>query len=136
RPAAAARAGAGARRQGESPLRLGAAHGGRGARAASTDRRRRHGLAVARPRVRGRRDLRRLAARGNGAPAVDVRRGTMNGYRAGVDIGGTKTAAVALTADGAIAHEVRLPTGFGAASVLATAERAVRDLAGLAGIDA
>lgn len=60
----------------------------------------------------------------------------MNGYRAGVDIGGTKTAAVALTADGAIAHEVRLPTGFGAASVLATAERAVRDLAGLAGIDA
>lgn len=60
----------------------------------------------------------------------------MNGFRAGVDIGGTKTAAVALTADGAIAHAVRFPTGFGATSVLETAERAVRDLAELAGIEA
>lgn len=55
----------------------------------------------------------------------------MSRYRAGVDIGGTKTAAVALTADGTIAHEVRLATGFGPAAVLATAERAVRDLAAL-----
>lgn len=60
----------------------------------------------------------------------------MNGIRAGVDIGGTKTAAVALTDDGSIVHEVRLPTGFGAESVLATAERALRDLAHLAGVDA
>lgn len=53
--------------------------------------------------------------------------------RAGIDIGGTKTDAVALDASGHVVHELRLTTGFGADSVLATSMEAVRRLAGLAG---
>lgn len=54
--------------------------------------------------------------------------------RVGIDIGGTKTAAVAVGADGAVAHEVRMPTGFGGDAVLATVTRAIAELAGAAGI--
>jgi glucokinase len=53
--------------------------------------------------------------------------------RVGIDIGGTKTDAVALRTDGTIAHEVRLPTGFGADSVLDTATAAVTELMRLTG---
>lgn len=49
--------------------------------------------------------------------------------RVGIDIGGTKTDAVALAADGTVAAEHRLATGFGAAAVLDSAETAVRALA-------
>jgi predicted NBD/HSP70 family sugar kinase len=49
--------------------------------------------------------------------------------RIGIDIGGTKTEAVALAADGSVAAEHRLATGFGAAAVLDSAETAVRALA-------
>ena len=49
--------------------------------------------------------------------------------RIGIDIGGTKTEAVALSADGTVAAEHRLATGFGAAAVLDSAEAAVRALA-------
>lgn len=47
----------------------------------------------------------------------------------GIDIGGTKTAAVAINQDGSIVASVRLPTGFGADAVVATATRAVTELA-------
>ncbi|WBU36770.1 ROK family protein [Homoserinibacter sp. YIM 151385] len=56
--------------------------------------------------------------------------------RVGIDIGGTKTDAVAIGEDGALAHEVRLPTGFGADAVLETAVEAVDRLAALAGAGA
>jgi glucokinase len=49
--------------------------------------------------------------------------------RIGIDIGGTKTDAVALAADGTVAAEHRLATGFGATAVLDSAEAAVRALA-------
>lgn len=49
--------------------------------------------------------------------------------RIGIDIGGTKTQAVALNADGLVAAEHRLATGFGPAAVLDSAETAVRALA-------
>ena len=60
-----------------------------------------------------------------GAPAM----------RAGLDIGGTKTHGVVLDARGALAHEVRLPTGQGADAVLETAAQAVRQLATLSGVE-
>ena len=41
--------------------------------------------------------------------------------RLGIDIGGTKTAAVAIGADGELSDQVRMPTGFGAEAVVATA---------------
>ncbi|GHF20010.1 ROK family protein [Pseudolysinimonas yzui] len=53
--------------------------------------------------------------------------------RIGIDIGGTKTEAVALAADGTVVAEHRLATGFGAAAVLDTAENAVRALAAALG---
>lgn len=53
--------------------------------------------------------------------------------RVGIDIGGTKTDAVALDADGRVTHELRLATGFGADSVLSTAVAAVQGLAEAAG---
>jgi glucokinase len=53
--------------------------------------------------------------------------------RVGIDIGGTKTDAVALDASGRVIHELRLATGFGADSVLATSVEAVHRLAELAG---
>jgi predicted NBD/HSP70 family sugar kinase len=49
--------------------------------------------------------------------------------RIGIDIGGTKTDAVALAPDGTVAAEHRLATGFGSAAVLDSAEAAVRALA-------
>jgi predicted NBD/HSP70 family sugar kinase len=55
------------------------------------------------------------------------------GLRVGIDIGGTKTDAVAIDADGRVAHQLRLPTGFGADEVLATAVAAVEGLAEAAG---
>lgn len=56
--------------------------------------------------------------------------------RVGIDIGGTKTDAVALDASGRVVHELRLTTGFGAESVLATSVAAVGRLAELAGCTA
>lgn len=53
--------------------------------------------------------------------------------RVGIDIGGTKTDAVAIDAHGRVAHHLRLATGFGAESVLATAVAAVEGLARSAG---
>jgi glucokinase len=56
--------------------------------------------------------------------------------RVGVDIGGTNTDAVVLDDAGAIAHTLRLATGWGAEDVLRTATAAVRQLAGAVGIEA
>ncbi|PZQ90581.1 MAG: sugar kinase [Leifsonia xyli] len=49
--------------------------------------------------------------------------------RLGLDIGGTKTDAVAVGEDGRVVETLRLPTGFGADAVLGTAVAAVRQLA-------
>jgi predicted NBD/HSP70 family sugar kinase len=56
--------------------------------------------------------------------------------RLGIDIGGTKTAAVLVGADGALSELVRMPTGFGADEVVATALTAVERMSALAGIAA
>ncbi|AWB96117.1 sugar kinase [Agromyces badenianii] len=56
--------------------------------------------------------------------------------RLGIDIGGTKTAAVAIGADGELSDQVRMPTGFGAEAVFATAIRTVERMTELAGVDA
>lgn len=56
--------------------------------------------------------------------------------RLGIDIGGTKTAAVLVGADGALSELVRMPTGFGADEVVATALSAVERMSALAGIAA
>ena len=53
--------------------------------------------------------------------------------RVGLDIGGTKTDAVAIGDDGRVAHTLRLPTGFGADVVLHTAAAAVHQLSVLSG---
>jgi len=53
--------------------------------------------------------------------------------RVGLDIGGTKTDAVAIGDDGRVAHTLRLPTGFGADVVLHTAVAAVHQLSVLSG---
>ncbi len=45
--------------------------------------------------------------------------------RVGLDIGGTKTDAVAVGDDGCVVHTLRMPTGFGPEAVLATAVEAV-----------
>lgn len=55
-------------------------------------------------------------------------------YRAGVDIGGTKTHAIALAPSGAIVAEVRRPTGFGEEAVLESAARGLREVAAQLGI--
>lgn len=55
--------------------------------------------------------------------------------RVGVDIGGTKTAAVALTPSGEIVRQLRLPTIRGAHGVVETAARAVAELAGYADLE-
>lgn len=52
--------------------------------------------------------------------------------RAGIDIGGTKTEAVAVDEAGGIVHRLRLPTGFGPDAVLETAVTALTTLAELA----
>lgn len=49
--------------------------------------------------------------------------------KVGVDIGGTKTDAVAIGSAGSILHQVRLPTGFGPRAVLDSAGSAIRGLA-------
>jgi predicted NBD/HSP70 family sugar kinase len=54
--------------------------------------------------------------------------------RAGIDIGGTKTEAVALAEDGRVAGRFRLPTGRGPELVLETAVTAMESLAGSVGI--
>lgn len=54
--------------------------------------------------------------------------------RVGVDIGGTKTAAVAITPAGEIVHQLRLPTTLGAVGVLDTAATAVTELARRSGM--
>ncbi|MEI5584257.1 MULTISPECIES: ROK family protein [unclassified Agromyces] len=56
--------------------------------------------------------------------------------RLGIDIGGTKTAAVAIGDDGALSDQVRMPTGFGADAVVDTALRTVERMSQLAGVDA
>ncbi|GAA1838118.1 ROK family protein [Agromyces salentinus] len=56
--------------------------------------------------------------------------------RLGIDIGGTKTAAVAIGADGELSDLVRLPTGFGGPAVLSTARQVVRRMSELAGVEA
>ncbi|PFG20257.1 ROK family protein [Serinibacter salmoneus] len=56
------------------------------------------------------------------------------GPRVGLDIGGTKTHAVLLGADGAVLAEEKRPSGHGAQPVLATASALVRDLTARAGI--
>jgi predicted NBD/HSP70 family sugar kinase len=53
----------------------------------------------------------------------------VTGLRVGIDIGGTKTDAVAVDAAGAVVHRLRLATGFGGDAVLATAVAAVERLA-------
>ncbi|MFD3446967.1 ROK family protein [Microbacteriaceae bacterium 4G12] len=55
--------------------------------------------------------------------------------RAGLDIGGTKTHAVAVDDSGSPVHSLRMSTGFGADAVIGTAVAAVRGLADLAGIE-
>jgi predicted NBD/HSP70 family sugar kinase len=56
--------------------------------------------------------------------------------RLGIDIGGTKTAAVLIGVDGELSDQVRMPTGFGADEVVATALRAVDRMSAIAGVDA
>ncbi|MCD2441755.1 ROK family protein [Agromyces sp. SYSU K20354] len=53
--------------------------------------------------------------------------------RLGIDIGGTKTAAVAIGADGDLSEQVRMPTGFGAEAVIETAVRTVARMTEIAG---
>lgn len=53
--------------------------------------------------------------------------------RVGIDIGGTKTDAVAVLADGSVGSQLRLPTGFGPSAVVETAVTAVTQLAELSG---
>ncbi|MGR0221022.1 ROK family protein [Agromyces sp. ZXT2-6] len=55
--------------------------------------------------------------------------------RLGIDIGGTKTAAVAIGDDGALTEQVRMPTGFGADAVVETALRTVERMSLLTGVD-
>lgn len=56
--------------------------------------------------------------------------------RAGIDIGGTKTDAVAIDDTGAVVQQLRVPTGFGAPAVLETAVEAATMLAERLGIGA
>jgi glucokinase len=56
--------------------------------------------------------------------------------RLGIDIGGTKTAAVAIGDDGRLTEQVRMPTGFGADAVVDTALRTVERMSQLTGVDA
>ncbi|MFF2387662.1 ROK family protein [Agromyces sp. NPDC058104] len=56
--------------------------------------------------------------------------------RLGIDIGGTKTAAVALADTGELSDQVRMPTGFGAEAVVETALRTVERMAEVSGVGA
>lgn len=64
-------------------------------------------------------------------PGVPLREGSM---RLGLDVGGTKTDAVAVSGDGAIVGRVRLPTGWGPEAVTRAVLDAVRALHAEAGI--
>ncbi|GGI48086.1 putative NBD/HSP70 family sugar kinase [Agromyces flavus] len=55
--------------------------------------------------------------------------------RLGIDIGGTKTAAVAVGENGELSDQVRMPTGFGAEAVVETALRTVERMSHLAGVE-
>lgn len=55
--------------------------------------------------------------------------------RVGIDIGGTKTAAIAVSEDGSYSASVKFPTGFGDDAVLDSAERCVRALAESLNVD-
>lgn len=55
--------------------------------------------------------------------------------RVGVDIGGTKTDAVAVDHSGRVVHQLRVPTGFGPSAVLDTAIEAVTALATASGVE-
>ena len=59
---------------------------------------------------------------------------TAGSLRVGIDIGGTKTEAVVVGDDGELRGQLRLPTGFGSAEVIATAVAAVTGLADAAGV--
>ncbi|WP_246854479.1 ROK family protein [Naasia sp. SYSU D00057] len=63
-----------------------------------------------------------------GDASVDEAR-ARSAVRVGVDIGGTKTDAVAVDGGGAVLGELRVPTGFGAEAVVATTVEAVSSLA-------
>lgn len=52
-----------------------------------------------------------------------------SGVRTGLDIGGTKIEAVAVSPDGAVLERLRVPTGFGPDAVVATTLLVVRSLA-------
>jgi glucokinase len=54
--------------------------------------------------------------------------------RLGIDVGGTKTAAVALDATGTVIHEFRLPTSLGSDGVLATIAAAIDGICAGAGL--
>jgi glucokinase len=54
--------------------------------------------------------------------------------RIGVDIGGTKTEAVAVDDDGRVVERVRLPTGFGARAVVASTVEAIAQLTAASGL--
>ena len=56
--------------------------------------------------------------------------------RMGVDIGGTKTEAVAIADDGRVLERLRIPTGFGAHAVVESTIDAVRGLTAATGTDA
>ncbi|MFF1574759.1 ROK family protein [Leifsonia sp. NPDC058292] len=56
--------------------------------------------------------------------------------RLGIDIGGTKTDAVAIDDAGGLAHRIRLATGFGSVAVVETAVAAVSRIGELTGIAA
>jgi glucokinase len=55
--------------------------------------------------------------------------------RLGVDIGGTKTDAVAVNAAGVTTHRIRLVTGFGSLAVVETATAAISRIAELSGLE-
>jgi glucokinase len=57
----------------------------------------------------------------------------VSGLRVGVDIGGTKTEAVAIDDAGSVIDSVRVATGFGAEAVIASTVEAVGALAALVG---
>jgi predicted NBD/HSP70 family sugar kinase len=56
--------------------------------------------------------------------------------RLGIDIGGTKTDAVAIDDEGGLAHRIRLTTGFGSVAVVETALTAVARISELTGLAA
>lgn len=60
---------------------------------------------------------------------------TTGTLRVGIDIGGTKTDAVAVAASGEVVEQLRLPTGFGPDAVLETAIAAVTQLSALTHTD-